>query len=78
MMDYYNTNVTMVYNDKSINSINPNDELPDFVDIAQDIQNQVSHCVGSELTEAQLFREFFGTSVRVVKILWELVLRNKL
>jgi hypothetical protein len=30
------------------------------------------------LTEAWLFREFFGMSVRVIKILWEIVVRNKL
>ncbi len=78
MTDYYNTNVTMVYNDKSINWINPNDELPDFAGIARDIQNQASRCVESESAEAQLFQEFSGTSMRVVKILWELVVHNKL
>ena len=58
--------------------IGPNDELPDFAEIALDIQNWASHRVGSKATETRLFREFFGTSVRVVEILWELVVCNKL
>jgi hypothetical protein len=68
----------MVYNDESINSYKPNEELPNFADIVWNIQNRASHCVGSELKEARLFREFFGTSVRVVGILWELIVRDKL
>jgi hypothetical protein len=64
--------------ESSINSIGPNKELPDFTDIARDIQNRASCQVGSETTEARLFREFFGTSVRVVEILWQLVVHNKL
>ncbi len=58
--------------------IGPNDELPDFAEIAQDIQNWASCRVGSEAMETRLFREFFGTSVRVIKILWELIVCNKL
>jgi hypothetical protein len=69
MTDNYNTNVTVVYNNKSINSIEPNKELPNFADIARYIQNRASCCIGSELKEARLFREFFGTSVRVLGIL---------
>ncbi len=30
------------------------------------------------MTEAWLFHEFFGTSVRVIEILWQLVVRDKL
>ncbi len=78
MTDNYNTNVAMVYNDESIDLIKPNKELPNFADIARDIQNRVSRCVGSELKEAWLFRKFFGTSMRDVKILWELIGRDKL
>jgi hypothetical protein len=62
----------------SINLIKPNEELPNFADIARNIQNQVSCHVGLELKEARLFREFFGTSMRVVEILWELIVRDKL
>ena len=62
----------------SLDSIGPKEEVPDFTDNARDIQNRVSHQVGSELTEARLFREFFRTSVRVVELLWELVVRDKL
>jgi hypothetical protein len=68
--DNYNTNVTMVDVNKSINSITPN--------IAQDIQNWVPRRIGSESMETRLFREFFGTSVRVVEILWELIVCDKL
>ena len=49
------------------------DELPDFPAIARDIQNQAKHHVGSGLMEARLFRKFFGTSVRVVELLWKLI-----
>jgi hypothetical protein len=65
-------------NKSFINSIGPNEELPNFADIAWDIQNWASCHIGSEFTEARLFREFFGTSMRVLKILWELIVHNKL
>jgi hypothetical protein len=78
MTDNYSTNVTMVYNNKSINSIKPNWELLNFADIAWDIQNWAPHRVGLELKEARLFLEFFGMSVRVHTILWELVVHDKL
>jgi hypothetical protein len=64
--------------ESSIDLIGPNEELPDFVDIARDIQNRASRRIGSESTEARLFREFFGMSMRVVEILWEVVVCNKL
>jgi hypothetical protein len=73
MTDNYNTNIAMVYDDKSIDSYKPNKELLNFADIARNIQNRASRCVGSELKEARPFREFFGTSVRVVGILGSLV-----
>jgi hypothetical protein len=78
MMDDYITNVTRVYGNVSINSIDPNEELPNFADIAQNIQNWASHHVGSELKESWLFCKFFGMSVRVVKILWQLIVCDKL
>ncbi len=62
----------------SIDLIDPNQELPDFADIARGIQNRESCQVRSELTEARLFREFFGMSVRVIEILWQLIVCNKL
>jgi hypothetical protein len=68
----------MVYNNESIDSSKPNKELPNSADIARNIQNRVSCRVGLESKEAQLFPEFFGTSMRVVKILWELVVWDKL
>jgi hypothetical protein len=62
----------------SIDSIGPNEELPNFVDISKDIQIRASCCIGLEWAEARLFHEFFGTTIRVVKILWELVVCDKL
>jgi hypothetical protein len=66
MMDkyHYNPNKSIVH---VVNNVV--NELPDFPAIARYIQNQAKCFVGSGLTEAQLFREFFGTSVRVVKLL---------
>jgi hypothetical protein len=55
--------------ESSIDSIGPNKELPDFADIARDIQNRASCCVGSKLMESRLFRKFFRMSVMVVEIL---------
>jgi hypothetical protein len=52
------------------------DELPDFPAIAREIQNRAKHRVGSGSTEAPLFREFFGTSVRIVEILWNLIIQG--
>jgi hypothetical protein len=78
MMDNYNTNVTMVYDNKSIDLIKPNEKLPNFTVITRNIQNRASHCIGSELKKAWLFHEFFGMSVRVNEILWELVVWAKL
>jgi hypothetical protein len=46
MTDNYNTNVTMVYNKESIDSIDPNKELTNFAGIAWNIQNRASCCVG--------------------------------
>jgi hypothetical protein len=52
------------------------DKLPDFPAITQDIQNQAKHRVGSGSTEPRLFREFFGTSMRIVEILWNLIIQG--
>ena len=52
--------------------------VPDFAGIARLIQNRASRRVGSDATEARRFREFFGTSVRVVGILWEFLVRDEL
>jgi hypothetical protein len=41
--------------------------LPDFVDAAQNIQNQMSCRVMVATTEVRHFREFFGRSVLIVK-----------
>jgi hypothetical protein len=52
------------------------DELPDFPAIARDIQNRAKHRIGSGSTEAWLFCEFFGTSVRIIEILWNLIIQG--
>jgi hypothetical protein len=57
--------------DESVDSIGPNEALPDFEESARDIQNRASGRVLYKETEARLFREFFETSVRIVTILWE-------
>ena len=63
--------------DESVDSIGPNDPLPDFEKIARDIQNRVPSRVLSEKTEERLFREFFGTSVRLVNSLREFLVRDR-
>ena len=50
----------------------------DFEALARDIQNRASHRVGTAMTEARHFREFFGTSVLVVEKTWELLERDSL
>jgi hypothetical protein len=52
------------------------DELSNFPAIARDIQNRAKHRIGSGLTEARLFCVFFGTSVRIVEILWNLIIQG--
>jgi hypothetical protein len=52
--------------------------MPDFKALARDIQNRASRRVGTATTKAQHFREFFGTSVLVIKKTWELLERDSL
>jgi hypothetical protein len=53
--------------------------MPDFeASLARDIQNRASHHVGAATTETWHFRELFGTSVLVVKTVWELLERDSL
>jgi hypothetical protein len=66
--DHYDPNESMVH---VVNDIV--NKLPDFPAIVRDIQNRAKRRVGSGSTEARLFREFFGTSVRVVELLWKLI-----
>ena len=49
----------MVDDDESVDSIGPNEALPDFKEIARDIQNRASGRILSKEAEARLFREFF-------------------
>jgi hypothetical protein len=79
---HYNTNVTMVYpnkdDDESTDSFDTNDETPHFSEVARDIQNLTTCHVGSTSMEVRLFRKFFGMSVRVLNILWELIVWDSL
>ena len=52
--------------------------VPDFAGLARDIQNRASRGVGSDAAEARRFREFFGTTLRVVETLWSLLLREEI
>jgi hypothetical protein len=52
--------------------------MPDFEEMARDIQNRASRRVGAATTETRHFREFFGTSVLVVEKTWELLERDSL
>jgi hypothetical protein len=45
--------------------------VPDFIGLARDIQNRSSKQVGTPEVEKRRFKEFFGTSLEVVEILWE-------
>jgi hypothetical protein len=46
--------------------------------LARDTQNRASHRVGAATTETRHFREFFRTSVLVIKKAWELLERDSL
>jgi len=52
--------------------------MPDFKALARDIQNRASRHVGAATMETRHFREFFGTSVLVVKKTWEFLERDSL
>lgn len=59
------------------------DDDDDDVDVeweaeARVIQNRSSRAVGTTDMETRLFREFFGTSVEAVAIVWDLLARDSL
>ena len=45
----------------------------DFIGLARDIQNRSSKQVGTQEVEKRRFKEFFGTSLEVIEILWEML-----
>lgn len=52
---------------------------PDVVNVAaRDIQNRLGRCTGSDAMEKRSFREFFGTSVEIVCMIWHLLLEHDL
>ncbi len=65
--------------DVDINEYDPGHmPMPDFEALAWDIQNRASHRVSVATTETRHFREFFGTSVLIIKKTWELLERCSL
>ena len=55
------------------------DAIPDFRGIARCLMYRPSRRDGRwSSTETRLFRKFFGTSERVIKLVWELVVRDEL
>ena len=55
------------------------DAIPDFRAIAGCLMNRPPRRDGRwSSTETRLFREFFGTSERVVEVIWELIVRDEL
>ena len=48
-------------------------KLPDFQTLARDVQNRVDRRAGTDQMEDRRFREFFGTSLRVVEIIWTML-----
>jgi hypothetical protein len=45
---------------------------------ARDIQNRVSRVVGTDEMEDRHFREFFGTSIGLVMMVWDLLVHHSL
>ena len=45
----------------------------DFIGLARNIQNRSSKQMGTPEVEKRRFKEFFGTSLEVVEILWEML-----
>ena len=59
--------------------IGPLTAIPDFCGIARGLMNSRSGRDGCwSSREVRLFREFFGTSVRVVETVWEFINRDEL
>jgi hypothetical protein len=78
MMTTAPTTAYFVDND---NNDDNNDDDVDDVDWeaeARDIQNRMSRAVGTTDREARHFREFFGTPVDAVEIVWDLLVRESL
>ncbi len=69
----------VIDDDDHDNHIGPFVAIPDFCGIARGLMNSPSRRDGCWLSmETRLFREFFGTSVRVVETVWELINRDEL
>ena len=60
-------------------SASESEVTPDAVNaIARDIQNRIGRRTGSDAVEQRGFRDFFGTSVEIVCMLWHLLSENEL
>ena len=49
----------------------------DFSTVARDIQNRMGRRVGSKGMENRIFREFFGTSVSIACMVWNLLIEHR-
>ena len=60
--------------------IGPFEAIPNFCGIARGLMNHPSRHDGGcwSSTKTRLFREFFGTPVEAVEIVWDLLLRDSL
>ena len=68
-----------IIDDNDHDHIGPFEATPNFCGIARGLMNRPSCRDGCwSSTETRLFREFFGTSVRVVETVWELIIHNEL
>ena len=47
--------------------------VPDFISLARNIQNRSIKQVGTQEVEKRRFKEFFGASLEVVEIIWEML-----
>jgi hypothetical protein len=71
---------TAYFIDKNDDDDDDNDNVDDvdWEAEARDIQNRMSRAVGTTDREARHFREFFGTPVDAVEIVWDLLVRESL
>ena len=69
--------------DDDLNDDDDDDDVDDedgavWYAAARDIQNRVSRVVGTDKMEDRHFREFFGTSISMVMMVWDLLVDHSL
>ena len=70
--------ITAYFDDDDDDDYDVDIDVIDWEAEARDIQNRMSRVVGTIDREARHFREFFGTPVEAVEIVWDLLLRDSL